>query len=170
MKVAVLSDIHDHLEKLEKTLVLLKEHKAESIIFCGDMISGFTTSILAKAELPTFALLGNNDENHIAMMKLGGKNFTWFQLSKEFGEVVLENKKIAFCHYARLAELLAKSNEYDAVFYGHTHIIKQENIGKTLLLNPGAVCGINFEKAAYDKSTFAIYDTTKNSAEIIEIK
>lgn len=170
MKIAVLSDIHDHLEKLEKALLLLKESKAEAIIFCGDLVSPFMTKILAKADLPTYLCLGNNDEDHIGMMKMGEPKFTWFHLSQEFGEVELDKKKLAFCHYPKLAELLAKSGNYNAVLFGHTHVSSNEMIGKTLLINPGAVCGINFEKAAYDKATFAIYDTSKNSAEIIEIK
>ena len=53
-----------------------------------------------------------------------------------------------------------------------TLIVNYDNqiFDKTLLLNPGAVCGINFDKGDYDRSTYAIYDTQTNSAEIIEIK
>src|SRR3989344_8260805 len=165
MKIAVLSDIHDHLTNLEKILKEI-EGKVEAIIFCGDLISPFTTGILAKANIPTYACLGNNDEDHIGMMKKGGEKFTWFHLSQEYGEVELDGKKLAFCHYPKLGELLAKSGEYYAVFYGHTHEVDNKKIGKTLLLNPGSVCGINFDKAAYDKVTYAIYDTSTNSAEI----
>ena len=116
MKIAVLSDIHDHLTGLEKVLEEIKDKDIETIIFCGDMISPFTTGILAKANLPTYACLGNNDEDNIGMMKKGGDKFTWFHLSQEYGEVELDGKKIAFCHYPKLGELLAKSGEYDVVF------------------------------------------------------
>lgn len=170
MKIAVLSDIHDHLDKLEKALKLVKNNKVANIVFCGDMVSPFTTSILAGADLLTYACLGNNDEDQIGMMKLGGKKFTWFHLSQEYGHIELDSKKVAFCHYPKLAELLAKTGEYDAVFYGHTHVVNKKHYGKSLLLNPGAVCGIDFDKKAYNKATFAIYDTKTNSAEIIEIK
>lgn len=169
MKIAVLSDIHDHINKLGKVLNLIKNQDIEAIIFCGDMISPFTTGFLAKAGLPTYAVLGNNDEDHIGMMKKGGNKFTWFHLSQEYGEVELDGKKIVFCHYPKLGELLAKSGEFDAVFYGHTHIAENKIIDKTLLVNPGAVCGINFEKSAYDKSTYAVYATVTNSAEIFEV-
>jgi putative phosphoesterase len=169
MKIAVLSDIHDHISNLENVLKQIKK-EAEAIIFCGDLISPFTTSILAKANISTYACLGNNDEDHIGMLKKGGEKFTWFHLSEEYGEVKLDNRKIAFCHYPRLAELLAKSGEYDVVFYGHTHIAKNDLIDKTLLVNPGAVCGIDFQKKGYSKATYALYNTKTNSAEIIEIK
>jgi len=168
MEVAILSDIHDHIDKLKKVLKAI-EGKVESIVFCGDMVSPFTTGVLAKTNLPTYACLGNNDEDQIGMMKMGGTKFTWTHLSQEFGEVELDDKKIAFCHYPKLAELLAKTGDYDAVFYGHTHIAKSELVGKTLLLNPGAVCGINFDKGSYDKTSYAIYNTNTNTAEIIEL-
>jgi len=169
MKIAVLSDSHDHIENLRKILKEINGN-AEAIIFCGDMISPFTAGLLAKADLPIYTCLGNNDEDHIGMMKKGGNKFTWFHLSQEFGEIELDNKKIAFCHYPKLGYLLTKSGEYDAVFYGHTHKADNQIFDKTLLLNPGAVCGINFDKGDYDRSTYAIYDTQTNSAEIIEIK
>lgn len=169
MKIAVLSDIHDHLDKLERVLTDIKKKNIEAIIFCGDLVSPFTTGVLAKADLPTYACLGNNDEDHIGMMKKGGERFTWFHLSQEFGQTELDGKKIALCHYPKLGELLARSEEYDVVFYGHTHISHNETVGMTLLVNPGAVCGINFEKGTYDVSSYAIYDTETNTAEIVEI-
>lgn len=169
MKIAVLSDIHDHLEKLERALALIKEKKCQTVIFCGDLISPFTTGVLARTDLPTYAVLGNNDEDHIGMMKRGGPKFTWFHLSQEFGQVEIENRKIALCHYPKLGGLLAKTGEFDAVFFGHTHTVVNQQIEKTLLLNPGAVCGINFDKGSYDRATFAVYDTTTNSAEIVEV-
>ncbi|MBI2009752.1 MAG: metallophosphoesterase [Candidatus Chisholmbacteria bacterium] len=167
MKIAVLSDIHDHIDKLNQVLKQING-KVEVIIFCGDLISPFTTGILAQANLPTYACLGNNDEDHIGMFKKGGSNFTWIHLSQEFGEVELGRRKIAFCHYPKLGELLAKTNDYDAVFFGHTHEVVNKTIGKTLLLNPGAVCGINFDKGDYDLATFAFYDTSTNKAEIVK--
>src|SRR3990167_8479226 len=149
MKIAILSDIHDHLDNLERVLSQIRNKDIEALIFCGDMISPFTTGILAKANIPTYACLGNNDEDHIGMMKKGGNKFTWFHLSQEFGELELDGRKIAFCHYPKLAELLAKTEKYDAVFYGHTHEAKNEKIGNTILLNPGSICGINFQTSNY---------------------
>jgi len=133
------------------------------------MVSPFTTKLLSESGLPIFACLGNNDEDQIGMMKKGGEKFTWFHLSQEFGEIEIEERKIAFCHYPKLAQLLAKEGMRDAVFFGHTHEVVNKKVGNTLLLNPGAVCGINFDSEGYGKATFALYDTGKNSAEIIEI-
>lgn len=166
VKVLVLSDIHDHLTPLQK-LIAEAHGKTEAVVFLGDLVSPFTASILAKLNLPIQAILGNNDEDQIGIFKKSGDKFTWWHLSQEFGFAEMGNRKIAFCHYPKLAQLLAKAGEYDAVFYGHTHRVQNELIGKTLLLNPGAVCGLDFNKAAYVKSTYAIYDTETNGAEIV---
>lgn len=166
MKVLVLSDIHDHLLPLRR-IITEASGRVELVIFLGDLVSPFTASILAKLNLPTYAILGNNDEDQIGLFKKSGPNFTWFHLSQEFGFAEIGGKKVAFCHYPKLAELLAKTGDYDAVFYGHTHVVSSGMAGKTLLLNPGAVCGLDFTKAAYGKSTYAIYDTETNGAEIV---
>src|SRR5690606_18360241 len=106
--------------------------------------------------------------DQIGLLRIGGENFKWTPLADEFGAVELEGRKLAFCHYPKLADLLSKTDEYDAVFFGHTHQAGMGNHGKTLLLNPGALCGIKDEK--YDDASFAIYDTSSNEAELDIIK
>ena len=166
MRVAVLSDIHDNIWNLEKVLDKLKD-KTDSLIYCGDFCSPFIPPYLARLKLPIYACLGNNDEDHIGLLKQGGEIFNWTFLAQEFGEVELDKRKIAFCHYPKFAELLAKEGGYNAVFHGHNHIASNQLISKTLLVNPGAVCGIQNGKPG--KATFAMYDTKTNLAEIIEI-
>lgn len=173
MKILVLSDIHDHILKLQKVIDSAKS-QVEAVICCGDYCAPFSAALLSSLNLPTYACLGNNDEDQIGLFKKGGSNFTWTNLSQELGEIELDKRKVAFCHYPKLAELLAKSGDYDAVFYGHTHVIRSETIGKshgttgkTLLLNPGSVCGIIGGKTAV--ASYAIYDTERNLAEVINL-
>ncbi len=168
MKILVLSDIHDHILNLQKVIKIGKEIKVNSVIFCGDMCAPFTSQILGSINVSIYACFGNVDGDQVSMLELGGKNFNWIALRKEFGEIRLDKRKIAFCHYPKLAELLAKTNDFDAVFYGHTHLAKSLNLGKTLLANPGAVCGIQNGKPG--TASFGIYETEKNSLDIVEIK
>ena len=166
MKTLVLSDIHDHILNLQKVMDAVKG-QIEAVICCGDYCAPFSAGLLSNLNLPTYTCLGNNDEDQIGLLKKGGPNFTWTNLSQEFGEIELSKRKIAFCHYPRLAELLAKSGEYDAVFYGHTHVTRNETIGNTLLLNPGSVCGIVGGKMS--QASYAIYNTKMNTAETINL-
>jgi putative phosphoesterase len=167
MKIAILSDSHDHIANIEKVVANLKG-KVEAAIFCGDFCAPFSARKLSELKVSIYACLGNNDEDQIGLLKLGGDKFKWTFLAEEFGTAELGGKKLAFCHYPKLADLLSKTNEYDAVFFGHTHQAGMGTHGKTLLVNPGAICGIKDGK--YDEATYAIYDTSSNSAELDVIK
>lgn len=167
MKIAILSDSHDHIANIEKATASLRG-KVEAVIFCGDFCAPFSAQKLSELGVPIYACLGNNDQDQIGLIKGGGGKFSLTSLAEEFGALTLGGKKLAFCHYPKLADLLSKTAEYDAVFFGHTHQAGMGNHGKTLLLNPGAICGIKDGK--YEEATFAIYDTDTNSAELDVIK
>lgn len=167
MKIAVISDTHDNIWNIDKALQLIKEAKCEAIIFCGDFCAPFSADRLTRSGLPIYAVFGNNDEDQGAIIKMSGEKFNFSPLAQEFSELEFSGRKIAFCHYPKLARLLAETGDYDAVFYGHDHLKNVETVGKTLLCNPGAVCGIvNFEPGP---ATFAIYETETNKAELVEL-
>lgn len=161
MKIAILSDIHDNIWNLEKVLERVKKEKCQAIIFCGDFCAPFSAVMLAEARLPTHAILGNSFDEYNTIKAT--KNFKNFNLFSEMGEVELDEKKIAFCHYPKLAKGLAFTGEYNAVFYGHDHKASSELINKVLLANPGGVM------ARYEKCTFGIYDTKSNKFQIVKV-
>jgi len=139
----------------------------ETAIFCGDAVAPFMSSYFKELNIPVYACLGNNDEDHIGLLKMGGENVHWTNLSQEYGEVELGGKKIAFCHYPKLGELLAGTGDYDLVCHGHTHVVRSEFISSTLLCNPGSVCGIKVGRPI--QASYAVYDTSKNAIEITNI-
>ena len=161
MKIAILSDTHDHIWNLQKALQLIKEQRCQAIIHCGDFCSPFIPPHLISLKLPVYACFGNNDEDQGMMIERSQGKVRFWPLGEEFAEVELDGKKIAFCHYPKLGELLAKTGDYHAVFHGHTHEAYQKKVGKTLLANPGSVCGIISGKSA--PASFGIYDTVNNS-------
>jgi len=166
MHIAILSDTHDHIGNLEKVVAHIRG-SVDAVFHLGDWCAPFMPPLLATLNVPVYACFGNNDEDQAGMVQNGGSQFTWTPLWQEFGTAELGGKKIAFCHYPRLGELLAKTGEYDAVFHGHTHVARNEKVGETLLLNPGAVCGI--QKGKYGIASYAVYDAERNVAEVIEI-
>lgn len=167
MKIAVLSDVHDNIWKLEKVLDDLKRKKAKAIVFCGDFCAPATFKKLAGINIPLHAVFGNVDGAAFQIVALAltqFKNATFYGYQGErFGEVKFGEKRVAFCHEPKFAKGLACLGEHDAVFYGHTHKVHQEKVGQCLLLNPGEVMGKS------GRSTYALYDTKTNAAEIIEI-
>lgn len=167
MKIAILSDIHDNIWEFEKVKTQINGI-ANAIIYCGDFCAPFTAGALSKLNIPVYACLGNNDSDQIGLVRSGGPNFIWTSLGQEIGVITLENRNIAYCHYPRLAHLVAAHNDFDAVFFGHTHQAEVKNHDKTLLMNPGAVCGI--QNGVPGAASYGMYDTTSNSAEIIVLE
>ena len=167
MKIAVLSDAHDHIWSLRRAVEEAKAN-AQVVIFCGDMCAPFSAKILAETGLDTYICLGNNDGDQIGLVKSGGQKFHWVHLGQEFGEVELGGFKFAYCHYPKLAELLVNTGNYRAVFFGHTHQAQIKNVGESLLVNPGAICGIH--NGEDGPASYAYFDTDSNNAEIIVIE
>lgn len=163
MKIAVLSDIHDNIWNLKKVLRRIKKEKCEAILFCGDYCAPMVVKLIIELKLPTYAVFGNVDGAHYEITKLA-ENLSYYYQFKEMAEVELGGKKIALCHYPKIARALATTGEYDIVFHGHTHEAKQEKIGKTLIANPGEVMGLK------GKCLFAIYETKTNELKRIEFK
>lgn len=163
MRITVLSDIHDNIWNLKKVLKRVKKEKCEAILFCGDYCAPSVVKLIIELKLPTYAVFGNVDGAHYEITKLV-ENLPYYHQFKEMAEVELDGKKIALCHYPKLARGLAATGEYDAVFHGHTHEAAQGKIGKTLIANPGEIMGMK------GKCTFGIYDTASGKFEIIEVK
>ena len=84
----------------------------------------------------------------------------------EHMEVGIDGKKAFLIHRHDFVKSLAKSGDFNAVFYGHNHIQYVEKLPNgCLLANPGEVSGHGTGKVS-----FMIWDTQKNEVETIHIK
>ncbi len=156
MKVAVLSDIHDHLHNLKAFELVLKE--AEALIFCGDFCAPFTLATLAELfKGPIHAVFGNNDGDQWLLSKVAMR-FEHVRLEGPFARLELGGKRIFVVHYPEIAEDVAASERYALVCYGHNHKASLKALNNTLLLNPGEVMG------RFGVSSIAIYDTATGEA------
>ena len=79
-------------------------------------------------------------------------------------EIELEGKIIAVTHGDRpaLKSQMLSSQKYDYFFQGHTHVREDIRVGKTRLINPGAVARSNPPVAA-------LLDLTADQLEYIEL-
>lgn len=167
MKIAVLSDSHDNIPNLEKTLDWINQQGISLIIHCGDLAA---PSILTKVILPKF-----NGQIHLVYGNVGDpellrelvKDLKNVKVYDEVGEIEINNKRISFTHKPEKANELAKSGKYDIVFYGHTHKpwleklkIKNQKSKFVYLVNPGTLAGMFY------KATFAVYDAETDKLEL----
>ncbi len=161
MKIAVMSDVHDNIWNLEKALK--KARQADVLIFCGDFCAPFTLKQIAEEfEKPIHVVFGNNDGDKFLLSNIAS-GFDHVTLHGEFADLDLGGLKIAVNHYPEIAEPIAASGRYDAVFYGHNHIHKIDRIDECDFINPGEVMG------RFGNPTFVMYDTATRQAETVKI-
>ena len=67
MKIAIMSDSHDNIWKLDQALAKVKE--ADVLIHCGDLCSPFVIKHLGEwaDEKPVYIVWGNNDGDRLAI-------------------------------------------------------------------------------------------------------
>ena len=162
MKIAVFSDTHDNIWKLERALGLMKN--ADVLIHCGDLCSPFVIKRLGEASKgrPVHVVWGNN-EGDIQLICQIAEKYSNIQLHGELAELELDGFKLAINHYPDIARSLANSDFYDLVCYGHDHTAYQGLIGDCILLNPGEIMGLK------GKTTFAFVDTQSRQIEFVEV-
>jgi len=161
MKIAILSDTHDNLPNFKRAIDWIKKEKIKTVIHCGDVCAPSTLKeILDNFSGKIHLVFGNVDGDHYRLSKLEQTKPSRFILYGEWGKTVVGGKKIAFVHFPEFARGLARSGEYDLVFYGHTHKPWEEKVGKCRLVNPGNLANLFY------KATFAVYDTEKDKLEL----
>jgi putative phosphoesterase len=161
MKVAILSDIHDNIWRLA---TLLEGLEAETLIFCGDFCAPFTLDQIAREfEGPIHAVLGNNDGDQLLLSRVAGKH-PHVTLHGQFAELELDGRRVAVSHYPEVGRAIAQAGTYDLVCHGHSHERLVAGTGQTVRVNPGEVMGRK------GPSTYAIYDTERGEAEIVEVE
>ena len=136
MKVGILSDTHDQVERTSLAVATLIRAGAEALIHCGDITS--PAVVLECGGLPGYYVFGNNDfdldELRRAIAGVGGVCLD------RGGEITLDGRRIAVTHgdsareVRRLLEL-----DPDYLLFGHSHRAADERRGATRWINPGAL-------------------------------
>ena len=161
MRIAILSDIHDHLSELKR--ILNKVSGCEALLCLGDLCAPFTLLALAAGFVgPIHVVWGNNDGDKLLLTTVAAKVGERLTLHGDYAFFSLGGRAIAMTHYPPLANALAAGQQHDLVCHGHDHERKLTWVGRTLLLDPGEVMG------RFGVSSYAIYDTDTGQAEIIE--
>ncbi|MCS7094771.1 MAG: metallophosphoesterase [Thaumarchaeota archaeon] len=169
MRVAVISDTHDRLDRLRRALEEVKELGVEVLMHLGDYTSPFTLRELARSGIRTVGILGNNDGDPLSLSSAARD--VGVELRHWPAELELDGRRILLVHgfgsrevSVRFAEALAASGYWDCVLYGHTHQLDIRRIERTLLLNPGEVFG-----DLTGRATFVTLNTEELTVEVHEL-
>ncbi len=165
MLVGLISDTHDNLPAVEKAVKFLNESKVGLVLHAGDYCSPFVIAKFKALNCRLIGVFGNNDGDHAFLRKRFAETGNC-EVRGRFALVEVEDFKIALLHgdEPELLDALVNCGGFDAVVHGHSHIVVNKAKSKTMLVNPGEVCGY-----LYGKSSIALLDTIKREAIIIEL-
>jgi putative phosphoesterase len=158
MKIAIFSDIHDNHRRWEEAVRIIKKEKINIGICCGDVQTIETLETVARDFEEVYLALGNADYDIKIKTGLMPENVEW---AEEVLEFELDGLRIGLVHNDFSADQAAKTQKYDIVFYGHTHTPWERIVGKTVVLNPGEICG------RYGRASFALFDTKTLRSKLI---
>jgi putative phosphoesterase len=165
MLVGLMADTHDRLPMVEKAVKRFNEEGVELVLHAGDYVAPFVIPRFKELKAKLIGVFGNNDGDR-ELLKERFSEHEGMELRGNFAEIYVDNVKIALLHGSEeeLLRALISSQNFDVVVHGHTHKAEAYKKGKTLVVNPGEVCGY-----ITGKSTIAFLDTEKLEAKITEL-
>lgn len=169
MLVGVISDTHDQIDNIKKSVDIFNQQKVELVIHCGDWVAPFTLPLYQNLNAPIKGVFGNNDGDKYRHLVVAKKLDLNIEYEERHLDLDLDGRKIAITHgdYQQWVDAFVKSGDYDAVFRGHNHIKESTIIDKTLLLNPGSLIPVTSKNVR--GASIATYNTETNTAQHITI-
>jgi len=160
MRIAVVSDTHGHIGSTRAAVQLVAQEDVAAVLHCGDIGSADVIPLFAGC--PTHFVFGNVDHDEARLAKAieqAGQT-----CHSRFGSLELAGRKIAWLHSddRALFDETVNADVWDLVCYGHTHVAEQHRVGRTLVLNPGAL----FRATPH---TFAVVDLATMQARHIRV-
>jgi putative phosphoesterase len=159
MRIGILADSHGRVPVTAHAVRTLLDAGAEMLIHLGDVEREQVIETLAghNARL----VFGNCDWNTNALARCAVRQGV--TVDDPIGRIKIGSRQITFTH-GHLPHLMqqALADGTDYLLHGHTHQIRDERIGSTRVINPGAL----FRAPRY---TVGVLEPETDTLEIIEV-
>lgn len=160
-----MSDSHDNIAAIKKLGDAVRSRGVSLVIHAGDWVSPFTARFLREAVgggVRVVGVWGNNEGERPYFLEVA-KKFN-VEIVGDAAELEVVGRKIVVYHGTSpvLLKALAESGLYDIVIYGHTHQAVIEKRGRTLVVNPGELCG-----CLTGRSSYALINVEKLEADLL---
>jgi putative phosphoesterase len=135
--LGILSDTHDRVAAMAAGVDVLRRNGAEHFVHCGDVGSGDVLDHLAG--LPAVFVFGNTDWDRGALQRYAAT--LGVACGGTFADLTLGGRRVAVIHGddAKLKQRLLAEQHHDYLLQGHTHVRADTRVGRTRVINPGAL-------------------------------
>lgn len=163
--IGIIADTHDRLSLVDKAVDRLNKEGVKLVLHAGDYVAPFVASHFKPLKADLIGVFGNNDGDREMLRKrfsdLGA------EIRGRFAEVKNNGLRIGMIHgeEQELLQSLINMEGYDVIVHGHTHEAKTYRKGRTVVVNPGEVCGY-----LTGRSTIATLNTQTLDVKIIPLK
>jgi predicted phosphodiesterase len=163
VRVGIVADTYDNRDGLRQLLDRLLVGGARWLFHCGGLGSASLVDLLKPWRL--YMVAGERERDRAAIEAALQRNRLQALLSTEL-TVTLEGARIGLCRGDNLALVnrWAKSGDFDYIFHGHTLRRRDEMVGRTRVINPGALGG-----PRYQSRSGCLLDLMSGELKVIEI-
>ena len=162
-RIGILSDTHGHWPGMERALAALAGGGARVLVHCGDIGSIQCMRLLGEAGLEAYAVAGNMDAHIPHLAETAASAGVTFGVRTV--EVPLDDGQFLVAthgHIGHLMEQLLAGQEFPYLCCGHTHRRRDQRVGRTHVINPGAV-------AHADPPSVALLDITSDDVTFLTL-
>lgn len=180
MKYMFASDVHGSAYFCRKMLEAYREEGAERLVLLGDLLYHGPRNDLPKEYAPKEVIAMLNDKKDEIYTVRGNCEAEVDQMVLEFPVLadycvlVIEGKTFFATHgHVYNTDHLPPLKKGDILLHGHTHVLKAENMGDYIWLNPGSVSipkeGNPHTYAVLENGMFEIKDFDGNVVKSIQL-
>lgn len=136
-RIGIISDTHEDVRMIRKAVSCMLTRKPHYVIHCGDIISPPVLELFR--ELPMRLVFGNNDGERSGLLKKCAE--LGFEPIADSLTFEVQGKHFFVNHGTRMSTIddAVASQRFDYVLHGHTHEQRNDTVGKTRIINPGAL-------------------------------
>lgn len=157
MMIGLMGDTHDNIPKVRAAVAFMNDQDIGLVLHTGDYIAPFIIPVLGELKAPLIGVFGNNDGDRELLLKRSSEE-VGIEIRGNFAELSEGGVRIGLVHGHEepLLKALITGGGFDLLVHGHTHQPGVARSGRTVVVNPGEVCGYLTGMA-----TIATFDTLR---------
>ena len=153
MLVGLISNSNGRADAMAAAAALLRDRGADLLVHCGDVGGRHVLDELAQTRVDAAFVWGDRDADRMGLLRHARNlNLVCFGL---LGELDLDGKLAVLVHGddKKLLRRLIDEQQYDYILCGHESEGEDRKVGKTRIINPGALHGAPSRSAALLSTT-----------------